>query len=166
VADDAVAESFGKVVLGGAVGFALYFLITGLGLGGRGSGGRGSGSGEGEAPSPSLPPRPKDETRLSFLMTEPSVFGHPAGFQLRTGGKLEPKLYVVEELFARVKEGGRSDVELRATGAVIQSAWADARALIKRSGLTVWVADVSSPSAPPRVAGNARGHYGDHGRTW
>lgn len=160
MANDSVSEGFGKAVLGGAVGFALYFLIAGFGFGGRGRG-------EGEAPSPSPPPRPKDETRLSFLMTEPRVFGHPAGFQLRTGGKLEPKLYAVEELIARVKEGGRSDVELRASGAVIQGPWDDARESIKRSGLTVWVAVVSSPSAPPRVAGNARGHYyGNYGRTW
>jgi hypothetical protein len=153
----------GKALFGGAVGFALYFLITGLGFGfggGRG-GGRGVGEGEPPAPPPS-PPRPKDEARLSFLMTEPSAPGHPTGFQLRAGGKLDPKLYAVEELIARVKEGGRSDVELRASGAVIQGPWDAARAAVKRAGLTVWGDDPSSTHAPPHVAGvgNTRGHYG------
>lgn len=151
-------DGFGNAILGGAVGFALYFLITGLGFGG----GRGEGGGAGEGPSP--PSRPKDEARLSFLMTEPSAPGHPTGFQLRAGGKLEPKLYAVEELIARVKDGGRSDVELRASGAVIQGPWDAAREAIKRAGLAVWVTDTASPSAPPHVAGNARGHYG--GRSW
>lgn len=164
MADDSVGESFGKVVIGGAVGFALYFLVTGLGLGGGGGAGRGE-SGRGEAPFPP-PPRPTDATRLAFVMTEPTAVGRPVGFQLRDGGKLDPKIYTVDELIARVKEGGRSDVELYATGAVIQGPWDNARERIRTAGLKVWAGEpssASSPTAPPIVpahVGNARGQYG------
>jgi hypothetical protein len=179
MAESSVAEGLGKVVLGGAVGFALYYLITGLGFGGLGFGGlgfggrgRGRGEGRGEAPDPSPlppvpPPRPRDDKRLLFLMTEPRAVGHPTGFQSRLGnGQLDPKIYTVEELIERVKAGGRSDVDLRATGAVIQGPWDDARARIRQAGIKIWVAETSSPRAPAHVVGNDRGRYGLHGRTW
>jgi hypothetical protein len=146
VAEDSVAGILGKLALGGAVGFALFFVVTGLG-------------GRGEV-APPLPPRPKDDKRLSFVMVEPKVVGHPMSFRLREG---EPsKIYAIKELIARVKDGGRTDVELRASGDVIHGAWDEARALIKRGGLTVSLAETSP--GPPVSTGSSwrespRGQY-------
>jgi len=153
VANDAVLGGLGKLVLGGAVGFGLvYFFGTGLGLGG---GGRGRAD---ETKS-------KDENRLSFIMIEPKMFGKPSGFRLRDGDPA--KIYSLNELIARVKDGGRTDVELRSSGAVIQGPWDEAKELIKRAGLTIWSAE-SSPSIPAHVVGfsqpNARGQYGRRSR--
>lgn len=159
MAEGSAGATLGKVVLGGGVGFALYLLVTGLGFGGRG-----------EASAAS---RPKDDKRLSFLMIEPKIPGRPAGFRLQ--GDDPTKTYSIDDLVARVKEGGRTDVELRASGDVIQGPWNEARDLIKRAGLTVWIAETSG--APSRVGfscrENARGQYGwhDHGglrgrRSW
>lgn len=139
------------LLLGGAAGFGLYLLVTGLGFGGRGTG-------NGTQPS-----RSPDVQRLSFLMTEPSVVGHPAGFKLR--GDADPTIYSVASLIARVQEGGRSDVELRATGSVLQGSWAAALEQIKHAGLSVFESGASSPAVVgyTRGRGPARGLYG-HGR--
>ena len=171
MARGSIAEGFGKVVLGGAVGFGLYMLITGLGFGGLGRG-EGAGRGEAEGPPPPAPPaapppppRPKDDKRLSFVMIEPKVLGHPMGFRLRDGDP--KKTYSLDELIARVKEGGRTDVELRASGAVIQGPWDEAQERIKSAGLKLWLVE-TSPAAPQHVVGflpraNDRGQYG---RRW
>lgn len=166
MAEDSAAASFGKVVVGGAVGFALYLLISGLGLGGRG---RGDGRGEEPASPPTPPARPRDDKRLSFVMVAPTKPGGPAGFRLQ--GNDPKKIYSIDDLVARVKDGGRTDVELRAAGDVIQGPWDDARDRVKRAGLTVWLAE-APPGIPPNVVPakvgfssrrNARGHYG---RSW
>jgi hypothetical protein len=163
MAKDSLADGFGKMVLGGAVGFGLYLLATSFGFGGGGSGG-GSGGGQGEgrvdAPSSTLtpsppsrpaPPKPPDAQRLSFVMTSSS---QPTGFRLRDGSS---KIYTVEALIARVKDGGRSDVELRVAGDVPQGVWVAARDRIKQAGLSVF--EPVPPSAPS-VVGYARGNYG------
>jgi len=120
---DSPAEILGKVLLGGTAGFALFFIATGLGLGGRA---RGEGR---EAP------HPKDDKRLSFVMTEPTTTGGSMSFRSRDG-----EIYSLRRLVDRVKSGGRSDVELRVSGAVIQGAWNEAQRLLEQSGLTVWLA--------------------------
>lgn len=178
MAENSVAENFGKVVLGGAVGFALYLFVTGLGLGGRGRGegeGRDEGRGEGRdevpptapsstAPSrpkehetPPLPPtplRPKDSTRLTFVMTQPLAGEpyNPMTFLLPADGKT----YSLGGLITRVKAGGRSDVALKIRGDVRTGSADEALAFIKKAGLEVWEEGVSLP----RVSGDARGHYG------
>jgi hypothetical protein len=155
---DSVAASFGKVVFGVIVGFELFLLATGFGRGGRGEG----------SPTPpstalpvSRPPRPSDDKRLSFVMIEPNVLGQSMRFRLRDGDL--KKTYVLDELITRVKAGGRTDVELLASGAVIHGAWDEALNLIKRAGLTVWRAE-PSPFVSAHVGaywrGNVRGQYG------
>ena len=144
VAEDSAALTFGKVLLGGAVGFALLFVGTGLGWGRRGGASPSGGGG----PFPPLPApsshslRPKDDKRLSFVMIEPKVVGGALGFRLRDGEPL--KIYSLEELLARVRDGGRSDVELRASGDVMHGAWDEAQGRIKRAGLAVLLAAPSS----------------------
>ena len=171
MADGSVTEGFGKVVLGGAVGFGLYLLITGLGFGGVGRGdGRGERGERTDVPSPSpTPPRPRDDQRLSFVMFQPTIVPKPTDdvpkllrFRLSGSGP-GGQSYSLEEMIARVKEGGRSDVALGATGGVIHGPWETAKDLVKRAGLEVWLFDTStpaSPSSPPAVSGNARGQYG------
>jgi hypothetical protein len=166
MAKDSFADGFGKMVLGGAVGFGLYLLITSFGFGGGGSGGDsggGSGGGRGEGrgdapptlpPSQPAPPKPPDAQRLSFVMTSSSQH---AGFRLRDGSS---KIYTVEALIARVKDGGRSDVELRVAGDVPQGVWVAARDRIKQAGITVFEPVLSSA---PSVVGHARGDYGRRG---
>lgn len=150
----------GTFVLGGVVGFALFFIVTGLG--GRGSVGRGE-----VIPPPRPPPPislPKDDKRLSFVMIEPRESGHSMGFRLRDGDP--SKIYALKELIARVKDGGRSDVELRANGDVMHGPWDEARASVKRAGLMVWETPVHAGSwhagswqAGSRTAINTRGQY-------
>jgi hypothetical protein len=154
VAEDSAAGILGKVVLGGAVGFALVFVAMGLGGSGRGQGrgiGRGEGSGAGEPSVPSVPPPisppplPKDDKRLVFVMIEPRAAGGSMGFRLRGG--VPSRVYALKELIDRVRGGGRTDVDLVASGAVPQGAWNEALALIQRSGLTVGLSE-SLPSLP------------------
>lgn len=83
MADDSRGSGLGKLFFGGAVGFGLYMLVTGLGFGGFGRGtGRGAGEGRADeappAPGPPLPapppPPPKDELPLLFWMFNPQGF--------------------------------------------------------------------------------------------
>lgn len=129
MADDSISSVF----LGSAVGFGLYLLVKGLGLGGRGTA-----------------TRQPDTSRLTFVMTSPTAKGEPASFQLRG----DPTSYSVDAVIARVREGGRSDIELKVTGAVLQGPWATAREQIKQSGLTVF----EIPSAAVG-RGYHRGYY-------
>jgi len=178
VSENSVVEGFGKLVLGGAVGFALYYLVTGLGLGGGRGAGRGEGRGEGvpvpgetqmppvspptppptppAPPAPLIPPRPKDKQRLSFLMTAPTQPTLPASFSLRGDPS---RTYSLAQLIGRVKTGGRSDVELKIRGDVLQGAVVSARAAIKQAGLELW----DEQSGAARVSGD-RGQYGARGR--
>lgn len=71
MAEDSLVGGLGKLVLGGAAGFALYLLVTGLGFGGRG---RGEDRGEGEpitSPPRPAPQLPKDDVPLLFVVVHP-----------------------------------------------------------------------------------------------
>jgi hypothetical protein len=144
VAEDSVGDNLVKALLGVGAGFGLFYLATYFGFGG---GGHGSGS--------SSAPRALDAKRLSFVMT-------PAGFQQRTDTGLDPQIYSTDDLIARVRDGGRADVELRASGAVLEGQWQQARDRIKHSGIVVF------EPAPPTVSGfsRGRGYYGHGRRTW
>ena len=148
---DSISEGFGKLLLGGVVGFGLYYLVTGLGFGGLGSGeGRGPGPGRGE-PSTPEPTLPKDEARLSFLMIQPTADDptRPMSFRSADGTR-----YTIEEMLARVKAGGRYDVTLKIRGDVRAGAGEAAQILIKQAGIEIW-------KDTPRVSGNnVRGEYG------
>lgn len=158
MAERSAGEDFGKLVLGGAVGFALYLVATGLGFGT----GRGSGTGTGPSPSPTpTPPQPttpapfpKDTARLAFVMTGPTTPPHtqPMTFQLR--GDLA-RTYLIDDLVARVKAGGRSDVSINFRGDVLQGAIDAARAAIKHAGLQSW----EEAAGAPKVVGSDRGLY-------
>jgi len=140
---DAMTEGFGKVALGGVVGFGLYLLVTGLGFGGGGGGG-------------GAVSRPKDQRRLSFVMQGPSSPGRPMIFRLRDDDP-SAKIYSLDEAIARVKAGGRADVNLWIRGDVIQGLADQAMDLFKRAGIEVWKDAAVSAS---RVAENVRGEYG------
>lgn len=148
----AEGSGVGSLVLGGAVGFALFLIGSSLGFGGRGhdSGGRGV-----APPTPPRPQRPRDEKSLSFVMVEPKEVGRPAGFRLV--GDDPHKIYSIDELVARVRDGGRGDVVMRAAGDVIQRPWAEAQDRVKHAGITLAVEEKTAVSGFP-----ARGHY----RTW
>lgn len=162
MAEGSVVEGFGKVLLGGAVGFGLYMLISNLGFGGRGAG-RGEGHGEGPPiptpqpvptppPAPTPPPKPKDEKRLSFRLSS-------KGFELLDADRksADGKTYTLDEVIARVKEGGRSDLELAVSGGARQGDVDKAREAFQRADLKV---EISEKHATARVSGNARGEYG------
>jgi len=68
-------------------------------------------------------------------MIEPKAVGGTMGFRLRNDASF--KIYSLKELVARVKDGGRTDVDLGVSGDVRHGLWDEARALIKRAGLTV-----------------------------
>lgn len=158
------ASDFGKGVLGLGVGFALYYLITGLGFG---QGGReGDGVGEPGFPTqpPSVPPpppaRPRDETRLNFVLSS-------AGLEQRDANWKPPavkKIYALEEVIARIKDGGRSDVTLKVSGDAREGTLRDVLAGLKQAGIDVYQLE-APPHAPPSVSGNARGEYGGR-RRW
>jgi hypothetical protein len=155
VADDSAAAGLGKLVLGGAVGFGLYLLITGLGFGGLGRG-----EGQGEVP---LPIRPRDAQRLNFLLSSRGFESRDADWKPTT----PPTIYTVNELIARVKDGGRADVALRILGSAIQRDVDAALAALKQGGIDVWKMEASPPTvspSPAHVSGNARGEYGRRGR--
>jgi len=191
VAEDSVAGGLGKVLLGGAVGFALYFLVTGLGVGGRGEGegDEGRGRGEPEAPpvippgptvppisppvplppspptAPPIPPRPRDQARLSFMMTGPTfkeVLRGPSPMRFRLLGDSSARTYFLEEMIARIQAGGRSDVNLKIRGDVRQGSADDALRLLAQAGIKVWREEIRPRS--PAVSGHARGQYGDYRR--
>ena len=146
---DSVGDVVGKLTLGGAVGFALYFFVTGLGLGGRGGG-------EGPAPTPTPVPQPRDDKRLTFVMIRPTSDdpSHPMQFRSRE----DAKDYALAEMLSRVKAGGRTDLTLAVMGNVRQGSWEDAKKLVRQAGLDLWVEDTPGSSAT-HVSGNARGHY-------
>jgi len=139
-------SDIGKLVLGGAVGFGLYLLVTGLGFGGRGKEARADGRGQ----------EPTDQARLNFLLTT-------HGFELRDAdwkSSGPTKIFSRDEAIARVKAGGRSDVTLKFSGDAIQRDVTAALAAFKAAGIDVWKVE---GAAPPARVGNARGVYG---RSW
>ena len=157
MADDSVGEGAAQLVLGGAVGFALYLLVTSLGLGRRGEGTGASGRGAGTAPTlpaaPPVPARSRDVQRLTFVLQEPTISGRPMIFRLRDDDP-STRTYTLADVIARVTAGGRSDVNLAIRGDVLQGAADAARQLLSGAGLAV------STDGSARVSGNARGAYG------
>lgn len=148
MAESSAAGSFGKFALGGAVGFGLYMLITGLGFGfGGGRGGHREDGRDGAVPT-----RLRDEERLNFLMSS-------KGLELR-GADWKPaaaaKILTLEEAVARVKDGGRLDLNLKISGDAIQRDVDAALAAFKQHGIDVLMVEM----ALPHVSGNARGQYG------
>lgn len=77
------------------------------------------------------------------MLIEPREVGHPMGFLLRDGDP--SKIYSLDALIARVSEGGRNDVELRARGDVMHGAWDSAQESLKRAGFTVSLAEAPPP---------------------
>jgi hypothetical protein len=134
----------------GVVGVLLYVLIKNLGLGKHGSAREGPGQLELPAASPL-----KDAQRLVFVMTRPTVDDAHAVMGFRGS---DAKTYALEELIARVRAGGRSDVTLRTAGNVREGAVAAARDQLRQAGIEIW------SESGARVSGNARGQYGQYGQ--
>ena len=173
MAENSSAETVSKFGVGLGVGFALYFLIRNLGFGG----GFGLGGGRGEArdegapvpPStpPPLPPMLRDEQRLEFVMVRPTTLDDKT-MAFRGPGDT---IYSLEEMLARIKAGGRTDMTLKVRGDVISGPADNAEAAIKRAGIDLWESAPPPPfpekqpgaKPPATVSGNARGYYG---RTW
>lgn len=169
MAENSISGDLGKGVVGAGIGFALYLFITGLELGWGGGGrGRGEGSGRGETKAPPasegsgrgptqplleplVPSRPKDASRLSFVMTHPT-FDDPS-LPMSFRGP-DARAYSLDEMIARIKTGGRSDVVLKTAGNVREGSASSATARVKQAGIEVWKED------GVRVSGNARGSYG------
>jgi hypothetical protein len=158
---NSIAGAVGKSMLGVGFGFALYYLVTGLGFG---AGGRGEGEGLGEPTSPTEPPsvpppppaRPKDETRLNFVLSA-------TGLEQRDANWRPPamkKIFTLDEMIARIKDGGRSDVTLKISGDVREGTLRETLSRLKQVGIDVYKLE-ATPTAPPssRVSGNARGEY-------
>lgn len=137
------------VALGG-VGVLLYLLIKNLG-GQPGPAGRGTGPAS--TISTPLPPRPKDEKRLTFAMTQPTSAEPTRPMSFRGP---DARAASLEEMVARVKAGGRSDVTLKTAGDVRHGSAESALALIKQAGIEVW--KEVSPGVE-HVSGRARGSY-------
>ena len=165
MAENSPAETVSKFGVGLGVGFALYLLIRNLRFGG----GLGFGGGRGEtrdertpAPPSTPPPMPRDEQRLTFVMVRPTTPGDKT-MAFRGPGD---KIYSLEEMLARIKAGGRSDMILKIRGDVISGPADAAEAQIKKAGVDIWK-PTPVPQKPPTlvktVSGNARGYYG---RTW
>lgn len=158
MAESSAAEGVVKFGLGLGVGYGLYLLIQNLGLGG----GRGDARGDGTVPGSSTPSIPRDEQRLEFLMVGPTTPDNKMGTFRGPGGQI----YALEEMIARIKAGGRTDVLLRVRGDVISGPADDAEAEIKRAGIDLWKPAPPSlfpekqPAPVQTVAGNARGQYG------
>jgi hypothetical protein len=118
---------WGGASVGIIAGF-LYFFLRGR----QGPGGRESGFGTG-MPAPTA--IQKDPARLTFVMVTPTADdpSRPSSFRGSDG-----KLLLLEELIARVKAGGRSDVALKIRGDVRAGAAASARARITEAGIKIW----------------------------
>lgn len=163
MSDSSSAGAFGKVVLGGAVGFALYYLFGRGGLGFGESDDGGGGPGEPRLPTePPLPPpppaRPKDEQRLNFVLSS-------TGLEQRDESWRPPpvkKIFTLEEMIARIKDGGRSDVTLKISGDVREGTLRETLARLKQAGIDVYQLEAvpPTPTASSRVSGNVRGEYG------
>lgn len=145
---DSLGRELGLTAAFGAVGVLLYVLIRNLGLGRSGSAHEGHGPGQLE--STAVPPL-KDGQRLVFVMTRPTMDDAHAAMGFRGS---DAKAYALEELIARVRAGGRSDVTLKTAGDVLEGAAAAARDQLRQAGIEIW------SESGARVAGNARGQYG------
>jgi hypothetical protein len=105
---------------------------------------------------PSPPTRPKDETRLNFVLSA-------AGLEQRDESWRPPavkKIFTLDEMIARIKEGGRSDVTLKVSGDAREGTLRETLGRLKQAGIDVYQLE-AGPAAPPspHVSGNARGEY-------
>ena len=157
MAENSSAETVSKFGVGLGVGFALYYLIRNLGFGGGGLGGLGFGGGEarGEG-APVPPPMPRDAQRLEFVMVGPTTLDDKT-MAFRGPGDT---IYALEELIARIKAGGRTDMSLKVRGDVISGPADDAAAALKRAGIDLWKpASPLFPEPVKSVSGNERGQH-------
>ena len=168
MAESSPAETVSKFGVGLGLGFALYFLIRnlrlggGFGFGGEGDVARGEGAPAPPSTPPPPPPMPRDEQRLTFVMVRPTT---PDDKTMAFRGPGD-KIYSLEEMLARIKAGGRTDMILKIRGDVITGPAHNAEAQIKKAGIEIWKPAPTSkkPPAPVKtVSGNARGQYG---RSW
>lgn len=139
----------------GAVGVLLYFLIKNLGLSGR-SGGKVGDRGKLLPPAPGVLPPPGDAQRLTFVMIQPTPDAPSLPMSFRGP---DAKAYSLDEMIARVRAGGRSDVVLKISGNVRAGSAESAKELVKKAGIEIWI------EGGTRVSGaNSRGQYG--GSRW
>lgn len=167
MSENSAAAAVGKFGLGLGVGFGLYWLIRNLGFGG-GFGFGGGARDEGAPSPPAMPPIPRDEQRLEFLMMGPTTLDDKTPAFRGPGGKI----YALEEMIVRIKAGGRTDMTLKVRGDVISGPADDAEAQIKKAGIDIWKpvppplfpekqpAHESPPAPVKTVSGNGRGQYG------
>lgn len=162
MAESSTAETVGKFGVGLGVGVALYFLIRNLGFGGGFGfgGGRGEARDEGApAPSSTPPTMPRDEQRLEFVMVSPTTIDDKVSAFSGPGNKI----FSLEEMLARIKAGGRTDMILKIRGDVISGPADAAEAVIKTAGIDIWTQappPLFPEKQPTRVSGNVRGQYG------
>ena len=163
MSENSSAATVGKFGLGLGVGFGLYWLIRNFGFGGGGFGFGGGGARDEGAPSPpAMPPIPRDEQRLEFLMMGPTTLDDKTPTFRGPGGKI----YALEEMIVRIKAGGRTDMTLKVRGDVISGPADDAEAQIKKAGIDIWkpvpppLFPEKQPAPVKTVSGNGRGQYG------
>jgi hypothetical protein len=149
MADRSAGDSFGKIALGGVVGFALYFLASGLGFGKRGR------SAEGELPA--------DPEPLLFRLSSRGLFLIPhRGARDEEGQKMTN-----DQAIKRIVAGKRGDVRLIVTGAAITDDVEKLKSDLRAASIHFSILEIgasTSPSALPSVSGNARGCYGHNTR--
>lgn len=146
------AGTVGKGVAGAGVGFALYFLFRNLRFGGGFGLGESFGVGEGSGGA-GASARPKDARRLNLLLSA-------RGFEWRDQDwkvTVPSAIVTLNDVIARVREGGRSDVALKTAGDVLQGDYERALEGFKQAGIEVFKAEVVT--TPPTVSGNGRGEY-------
>jgi len=137
----------------GAAGVLLYFLVKNLGLGGRGKDDRSKLA----SPAPGVLPPPGDARRLTFVMTQPTPAAPSLPMSFRGP---DAKDYSLDEMIARVRAGGRSDVVLKISGNVRAGSAESAKDLVKKAGIEIWIEGGTRVSG----AANGRGQYG--GSRW
>ena len=158
MAANSSAETVSKLGVGIGVGFALYFLIRNLGFGREGGEARGEGAPV--PPSVLVPPSvpmPRDAQRLEFVMIGPTTSDDKTSAFRGPGNTI----YSLEELIARIKAGGRTDMILKVRGDVISGPANAAEAAIKRAGIDLWKPAPPSLFSDPvkNVSGSARAQY-------
>lgn len=162
MAENSSAETVSKLGVGIGIGFALYWLIRNLGFGG-GVRGRGEGRAEGEGRD-DLEQMARGEIERLKQLTPSSIPPDLTRllFRVKSGAKtkgrplliLDGQTYQLAAAIARVKLGGRDDVELILSGDTLQGDIDASLEGFRRAGIEPYVIEA------PRVSGNARGYYG------